>query len=436
MVRKGSEAFEDRREQYVVVGSLLVVFVALIFTVLFLTKALVEREDLKTQSEAERAFNSIYLALQEGDSEKTQSTMKNEKVTGIGIYNSMGRRVMSIGSVPAVLTVPQSLLADGTKNINTGALTYNEKTGMIEYIRYSRLNILLDTGNLSLGTDGMLSVPIDFPDVLYVVFDGSAYHKKIILTEFLGGLASLLLLMVLFLVIRIYLRNRELSRKLEKQESLVSLGQAARTLTHEIKNPLSAITLQLALLKKTLPPERVGDLGVIDSEVKRLTQLTNKVSDFLRNPVGVPVLLDLNDMFRQIIVTFARPIPLHSAGNERIMMDEDRARSVFENLIKNALESCSGRDPQVNVAITTDRKGKVHVFIMDRGDGISKENERKIFDPFFTTKIHGSGIGLAIALQFVKASGGNINLKSRDGGGTVVEVVMPKAETRLMLEKK
>ena len=88
--------------------------------------------------------------------------------------------------------------------------------------------------------------------------------------------------------------NRRYRETIAKQESLVNLGQAARTLTHEIKNPLSAITIQLALLKKTLPEEYISDLVVIDQELKRLSQLTNKVSDFLRNPLGEPQIVELD----------------------------------------------------------------------------------------------------------------------------------------------
>ena len=84
-------------------------------------------------------------------------------------------------------------------------------------------------------------------------------------------------------------------------------------------------------------------------------------------------------------------------------------------------------DPQVEVRINTDKKGFVHVYVMDRGDGIRLADSKKIFDPFFTTKIHGSGIGLSISQQFVKARGGNIRLYNRDGGGTVAEVILPRS---------
>ncbi|HKL58131.1 MAG TPA: ATP-binding protein, partial [Sphaerochaeta sp.] len=127
-----------------------------------------------------------------------------------------------------------------------------------------------------------------------------------------------------------------------------------------------------------------------------------------------------------LIKRFDKPIRFRSEKSAQILIDRDRARSVFENLLKNAVESCSG-DPEVEVAIRSGKRGLIHIFVMDRGDGISAKDEKKIFDPFFTTKIHGSGIGLSISRQFVRARGGNVRLYARDGGGTVAEVVLPRS---------
>ena len=63
----------------------------------------------------------------------------------------------------------------------------------------------------------------------------------------------------------------------------------------------------------------------------------------------------------------------------------------------------------------------------DRGVGIDAKDQKKIFDPFFTTKIHGSGIGLSISMQFVKAVGGELVLKRRSGGGTAAIVTLKEA---------
>jgi signal transduction histidine kinase len=73
---------------------------------------------------------------------------------------------------------------------------------------------------------------------------------------------------------------------------------------------------------------------------------------------------------------------------------------------------------------------------MDRGEGIRTTDAKKIFDPFYTTKIHGSGIGLSISQQFVKARGGHIRLYGREGGGTVAEVVLPKSIHALKPKEK
>ncbi len=385
------------------------------------------------QSEAERAFNSVFLALQDNTA-KALKTMQEQGVSGVGVYSSMGRKVLSLGNVPMTIPLAKFNNKATKQDSNIGTATYNKDTGMIEYIRFSRLTILLDTGELTLTESGLLPTPIDFPDVLYLHFDGKTYYQRLMVIMAIS-IASVFFLIGLFLlVLSIYKSNRRYRDTIAKQESLVNLGQAARTLTHEIKNPLSAITIQLALLRKTMPKENLEDLHLMAQEVDRLTQLTNKVSDFLRNPLGRPEVVDLNELFSSLIKRFDKPIRFRAETSAQILIDRDRARSVFENLLKNAVESCSG-DPEVEVAIKAGKRGFIHIFVMDRGDGISSKHEKKIFDPFFTTKIHGSGIGLSISRQFVRARGGNVRLYARDGGGTVAEVELPRSRhTTKLLE--
>lgn len=416
----------DGREPFFVISSLILAFIILIGLVIFLASALIEREELRMQSEAERSFNSVFLALQDNTT-KALKTMQEQGVGGVGVYSSLGRKVLSLGNVP--MTIPLGILDNrNTKqDYNRGSATYNKETGMIEYIRFSRLTILLDTGELTLTESGLLPTPIDFPDVLYLHFDGQSYHQRLLVITFVSIVSVLILLALFLLVLNIYQSNRRYRDTLAKQESLVNLGQAARTLTHEIKNPLSAITIQLALLRKTLPEENRSDLHLMGQEIERLTQLTNKVSDFLRNPVGKPEVVNLNELIASLIQRFDKPIRFRTDTTAFILIDRDRARSVFENLLKNAVESSSKGDPEVEVSVTSGKRSMIHVFIMDRGDGIRAKDEKKIFDPFFTTKIYGSGIGLSISRQFIMARGGNVRLYSRDGGGTVAEVMLPRS---------
>ena len=168
------------------------------------------------------------------------------------------------------------------------------------------------------------------------------------------------------------------------------------------------------------------DLAIIDHETKRLVMLTNKVSDFLRNPLGQPERIELVSYLKALFPLFSVDIRWIEPDFQRAMIsfDSDRLRSVLENLIKNAIEACPPDSIDVEVEVSKDRKGFFHVFVRDRGCGIESKNSEKIFDPFFTTKIHGSGIGLSISQQFVKANGGQLSLYPRDGGGTTAEVIL------------
>jgi two-component system sensor histidine kinase HydH len=430
MSRARKWSFIEGKEHWFVIGGLVFLFALLVTLVLFLSQLMIDKENTLMQFEAERGFASSTLLLLQEEHSRALAAMREENVRGIGVYSNEGRLMLGLGSVPN--TLPLERFNDvwrnrGPNQWNQGVATYNPETGMIEYVRFSRLTIEVETGDFLLEEDGYLPSPLNFPDVLYILFDGQQYYRKVMLVRFFSASAVIGLLAFHLLVYSIYRSNRKFRETLAKQENLVNLGEAARTLAHEIKNPLSAITLQMALLKKTLPAHAKDDLAVVDSEVQRLIQLTNKVSDFLRNPVGMPERIDVAALIEGLRHTFQDRINFVPGTLQRahVFFDPDRARSVFENLIKNALESCTDCDPQVEVEVTRDKKKFIHIFIRDRGEGIDEANLEKIFDPFFTTKIHGSGIGLAICRQFVRARNGNLKLYAREGGGTVAEVILP-----------
>lgn len=430
MSRRRRWSFVEGKESLFVMIGLFLSLAMLLTLVVFLTLSVIDRENTLMQYEAERGFSSsTYLLLQQEHS-KALAAMEESNVKGIGVYSNTGRLMLGLGSVPNALPLDRFNAEWRARNLaqyGRGIATYNKATDMIEYLRYSRLTIQIETGNFMLEEDGLLPSPMSFPDVIYIVFDGQQYHFKVLWAKIFAALASCALVVFHLMVFSVYRNNRAYRARLARQEQLVNLGEAARTLTHEIKNPLSAITIQMALLRKQLPDKNRNDLAVVDQEVQRLIQLTNKVSEFLRNPLGQPEHIDLYSCIDSLLHTFATEITItaNSLRSAMAWFDPDRARSVFENLLKNAVESRQEGDPQVEVEITLDKKRMYHIFIRDRGDGIPPAIMDKIFDPFFTTKIHGSGIGLAICRQFVRARGGNIKLSSREGGGTVVEVLVP-----------
>jgi len=426
--------FVEGKEQIVIIVALSFLFLLLTTLVLFLSQLFIERETTLMQYEAERGFSSSTLLLLQEEHSRALESMADSNMKGIGVYSNNGRLRLGIGSVPN--TIPLDKFNDmwrsrDTTQYNNGLATYNKDTGMIEYVRYSRVSISMDTGDFLLDEEGYLPSPLTFPDVLYVLFDGKEYHNKVIMVQSLSFIAIITLLIFHILVFNIYQNNRKYRETLAKQENLVNLGEAARTLAHEIKNPLSAISLQIAILKRTLPKEAIGGLGVIDQESHRLTALTDKVSDFLRNPVGNPEPVEVRSLIENLSKRFEGTISIVPSSLEKayVTIDPYRARSIFENLLKNGMESKSEGSAQVSVEIIRGKKRKVHILIKDNGDGIDPKHLEKIFDPFFTTKVHGSGIGLAISRQFVRARFGDLKIYNGEECGATVEVILPLAHT-------
>lgn len=421
MERKWLQWYYDSRQSLLAYGAAGIVFVLIVVLILFIGTSQQEKATLQMRIEAERSFNSVYMALIENPS-TAEVVMKSENIIGVGIYSSRGTLDRSIGYVPYFLPSFTNQTWSGGDS-NYGLYSYDSDTKILQYMRFARLSIALDAGALKIDERGMISTNIDFPEFLYVRMDGSSFINRLSVIRFFTALSVIATLVLLVLFISLYRSNQRFRETLSKQESLVSLGAAARTLTHEIKNPLSAMTIQVALLKKEIRPELLSDVAIIEQEIKRLTNLTKKVSDFLKNPIGNPSLIEIRSFLQGIMQLFSNPISFtpDSVKEAYIEFDVDRARSVFENLLKNAAESCTDRDPQVQVQIL-EKKDKLLISVLDRGDGLAQEPQSKFFDPFFTTKIHGSGIGLSISRQFLKARGGSIELSNRQGGGTEVLV--------------
>jgi signal transduction histidine kinase len=262
------------------------------------------------------------------------------------------------------------------------------------------------------------------PRVLFLELAAGRYLARQRLFRLAQALVPLALAGLGALVAAQYRRNSEYRRRLAAQTELARLGEISRTLSHEIKNPLSAIRLQTGLLKKTLPGERHGDLRIIEEEIQRLALLTERVGDFVRDPRGEPQDLDLDLFLRELALRYDGRLRYRpeAGGPVRVRVDPQRLRSVMENLISNALESGEG---EVELRCGAQRH-RAELSVLDRGAGIPPEIRAKVFDPFFTSKTKGSGIGLAVARRFVEAAGGQLLLERRPGGGTAARVLLPR----------
>jgi signal transduction histidine kinase len=224
-------------------------------------------------------------------------------------------------------------------------------------------------------------------------------------------------------------------------ERLAAIGKMAAHVTHEIRNPLSSIGLNIELLEEELASANVrGEskalLAAITREVQRLEHLSEEYLRVARLPSPRMEADDVAAAVREI-VDFARP-EIERAGCEvalevqedcpHALFDEAQIRQALLNLLRNAREAMPNGG-RIDVGVSAEGMSVV-VSVKDRGAGISDEIRKRVFDPFFSTKGEGTGLGLAITRQIVEAHGGSVTCEPRDGGGTVFKIALPIAPAR------
>ncbi len=231
----------------------------------------------------------------------------------------------------------------------------------------------------------------------------------------------------LWLVIVTMNRRYAASKDREARDhELVELGQAARTIAHEIKNPLGVIRIQCGILRKGANDATVAGLAVIDDEAQRLAELADRIRRFLKSGDEGARPVQANRYLSDFMARYAGELDADFDIAEDILVtiDEARITEALDNIVTNAIEASDGglEKPRMEVRIKTHR---LNVSTLDRGPGIESQIASRIFEPFFTTKARGSGLGLALARKNVESFGGTITHTDRAGGGSIFTVTLP-----------
>ncbi len=229
--------------------------------------------------------------------------------------------------------------------------------------------------------------------------------------------------------------------RLTRSEEFAFLGALAAGLAHEIRNPLSTMTVNLQLLKEDFQgsstPEGQRAFRKVEVLLHETRRLERTLNDFLRfagryqmeledqdlTVVLGDVLDFVEDDFRasRIRVTrkLARALPLAS-------LDRSLFRQAVLNVLLNAKQAMTdGGELAVRTSASDDG---VTVEIADTGIGIPEENLERIFTVFFSTRKDGTGLGLPIAKRIVEEHDGTIAVKSVPGRGTTFTIVLPAAK--------
>ena len=216
-----------------------------------------------------------------------------------------------------------------------------------------------------------------------------------------------------------------------------TLGHVAAGLAHEIKNPLSTMTITLGLLQEDLDAPRpdkekaLRRVKVLEREVARLEEI---LAGFLQLAGRHRLELrptDLNAVVSEVL-EFVTPMVMrkgievrHHLSPEvpRLDLDRDRVKQALLNLVLNAQEAMKGRGELL--VQTSVRGGAVRVDVTDTGPGIPPEVLPRIFDAYFSSKKTGTGLGLPIARRIVEEHGGMLQVHTEVGKGTRFTIWFP-----------
>lgn len=286
--------------------------------------------------------------------------------------------------------------------------------------------------------------------VIEIVQDMSEEYKMIFKFQTDVIITSAIVMSVLFFVLLFVVKRGEgiiqkrtqerlrLEEALSRSKHMSSLGEMVSGISHEIRNPLGIIRSSAELLKKKVasfdPSNTIPDIIVEES-----SRLNNIITDFLNfakpkmphfAKCQVEEILQKNIKYLSsqtekqgysIKKNHDHPLPT-------IMADFDMLYQAFLNLLINSIQAMpNGGNIYIKIHSTQDA---VTIFIDDEGEGVPDNLTDKIWDPFFTTKEKGTGLGLVIVKNIIKAHQGNIELENRSAGGVRAKVKLPENQEK------
>ncbi|TNE92109.1 MAG: HAMP domain-containing sensor histidine kinase [Deltaproteobacteria bacterium] len=222
--------------------------------------------------------------------------------------------------------------------------------------------------------------------------------------------------------------------RLARSERLALVGQMLAQITHEVRNPLNALSLNTELLADELAdldPERKTEAWeiheTIAGEIERLTAVTGHYLQLARRPAARLQSEDLGTLLEDVVRLLdaeleQRGVKLVLAtgdvGLQRV--DGNQLRQALLNIVRNATEAGA-----TTLYLRCEREGReVEIAIADNGPGMSEEERARAFDPFFSTKASGTGLGLAITRQILEDHDGTVRVESSEEG-TTITLVLP-----------
>ncbi len=224
---------------------------------------------------------------------------------------------------------------------------------------------------------------------------------------------------------------KQLEEKVRRLDRLDLAGQMAAAISHEIRNPMTAVRGYLQLMKiRSESPEQSDRLDLMIGELDRANSIISEFLALAKNQEPARAETDLNAVITRLTplleadcLTRKCLLRIDLADVSPLVLDEKEIRQLLFNLVRNSLDAMpNGGELLVQTCM---QRGKVCLAVEDQGSGIPAAVLDRIWEPFFTTKESGTGLGLAVCYRIALENCASIAVPRTGPSGTRIEVTFP-----------
>lgn len=237
---------------------------------------------------------------------------------------------------------------------------------------------------------------------------------------------------------------RSMEESVRRKDRLAAVGRVAAGLAHEIRNPLGAMRGAIQVLESKMPKESI-ETGLMDIILKESDRLNNIITNFLG--YARPMAATFSDTNVGEAINDTITLLKHSPDVKDhhkltlnigdmpiiILADMTQLKQIFWNLARNALQAMPDGG-ELTIGVETVPNNRIRITFADTGIGMTPDQVEQLFEPFSNSTTGGTGLGLSIVYQIVRDHNGMINVRSREGEGTVITVDLPKENRRVVTE--
>jgi PAS domain S-box-containing protein len=234
-------------------------------------------------------------------------------------------------------------------------------------------------------------------------------------------------------------RLRQLEAELADVNRIMTMGELAASIAHEIKQPIAAAVMHAQACTQWLCRDvpdvtaacRAASGTVMDAE--RAAAIIDRIRSLYRQETPKRDLVDLNDIIREMTVLLSDMATRSSVsiratldpGLPATKADRVQLQQVLMNLMINGIEAMQDNGGELDAASGRTEDGQVLISVSDSGIGLPVEKSQRMFEAFFTTKPQGSGMGLSISRRIIESHGGRLWASPNTGRGATFQFTLP-----------